>query len=63
MTDGSQQERNRISNKDGFQDGSETVAVTKRQEAELEVAVRMLRFVLGVTRSDRISNEYIRGTA
>lgn len=44
--------------------GMETVALTKRQEAELEVAeLRMLRFSLGVTRMDRIRNEYIRGTA
>ena len=41
--------------------GLETVALTKSQEAELEVAeLKMLRFVLGVTRMDRIRNEYIR---
>ncbi|KAK3536535.1 hypothetical protein QTP86_013862 [Hemibagrus guttatus] len=35
-----------------------------RQESELEVAeLKMLRFSLGVTRLDRIRNEYIRGTA
>ena len=35
--------------------GLENVALTKRQEAELEVAeMRMLRFELGVTRKDRI---------
>ncbi|KAK3559365.1 hypothetical protein QTP86_012774 [Hemibagrus guttatus] len=35
-----------------------------RQELELEVAeLKMLRFSLGVTRLDRIRNEYIRGTA
>lgn len=34
------------------------------QKAELEVAeLNMLRFSLGVTRVDRIRNEYIRGTA
>ena len=44
--------------------GLEAVALTKRQEAELEVAeLKMLRFSLGVTRMDRIRNEYIRGTA
>ncbi|MCJ8736398.1 hypothetical protein PDJAM_G00257470 [Pangasius djambal] len=44
--------------------GLETVALRKRQEAELEVAeLKMLRFSLGVTRLDRIRNEYIRGTA
>ncbi|MCJ8728839.1 hypothetical protein PDJAM_G00009160 [Pangasius djambal] len=40
------------------------VALRKRQESELEVAeLKMLRFSLGVTRLDRIRNEYIRGTA
>ena len=44
--------------------GMETVAMTKRQEGELEVAeLRMLRFAMGVTRMDKIRNEYIRGTA
>ena len=44
--------------------GFETVALTKRQEAEMEVAeLKMLRFSLGVTRMDKIRNEYIRGTA
>ena len=44
--------------------GLETVALKKRQEAELEVAEdKMLRFSLGVTRMDRIRNENIRGTA
>ena len=43
--------------------GLETVALTKRQEAEMEVAwLKMLRFSLGVTRMDTIRNEYIRGT-
>ena len=33
--------------------GLETVALTKRQEAEMEVAeLKMLRFSLGVTRMD-----------
>ncbi|KAK3556613.1 hypothetical protein QTP70_010810 [Hemibagrus guttatus] len=44
--------------------GLETVSMRKRQESELEVAeLKMLRFSLGVTRLDRIRNEYIRGTA
>ena len=44
--------------------GLETLALTKRQEAEMEVAeLKMLRFSLGVTRMDKIRNEYIRGTA
>ena len=44
--------------------GLETVAVTKRHEAELEVAeLKMLRFAMGVTRLDKIRNEYIRGMA
>ncbi|KAK3548079.1 hypothetical protein QTP70_004507 [Hemibagrus guttatus] len=44
--------------------GLETVSLRKRQEAELEVAeLKMLRFSLGVTRLDRIRNEYIRETA
>ncbi|KAK3522431.1 hypothetical protein QTP86_010638 [Hemibagrus guttatus] len=44
--------------------GLETVSLRKRQEAELEVAeLKMLRFYLGVTRLDRIRNEYFRGTA
>ncbi|XP_060780340.1 leucine-rich repeat and IQ domain-containing protein 1 [Neoarius graeffei] len=44
--------------------GLETVALTKKQEAELETAeLKMLRFGLGVTKMDRNRNEYIRGTA
>ncbi|KAK3547537.1 hypothetical protein QTP86_021515 [Hemibagrus guttatus] len=44
--------------------GLETVSLRKRQESELEVAeLKLLRFSLGVTRLDRIRNEYIRGTA
>ncbi|KAK3564136.1 hypothetical protein QTP86_007804 [Hemibagrus guttatus] len=43
--------------------GLETVSLRKRQESELEVAeLKMLRFSLGVTRLDRIRDEYIRGT-
>ena len=44
--------------------GRETVALMRRQEAELEVAeLRMLRFALGVTRLDKIKNTHVRGTA
>ncbi|KAI5627659.1 hypothetical protein C0J50_8434, partial [Silurus asotus] len=44
--------------------GLETVALSKRQEVELEVAeLKMLRFSLEVTRMDKIRNEFIRGTA
>ncbi|KAI5612903.1 hypothetical protein C0J50_4635, partial [Silurus asotus] len=44
--------------------GLETVELSKRQEAELEVAeLKMLRFSLGVTRMDRIRNEFIRETS
>ena len=43
--------------------GLETVAVTKKQVEEMEVAeMKMLRFSMGVTRKDKIRNEYIRGT-
>ena len=41
-----------------------TAAPTKRQEAELEVAeLKMLIFLLGITRMDNIRTVYIRGTA
>lgn len=36
----------------------ETAALAKKREAKLEV-VKLLRFLLGVTRRDRIVNEYI----
>ena len=43
--------------------GLETVAVTKKQVEEMEVAeMKMLRFAMGVTRKDKIKNEYIRST-
>ena len=43
--------------------GFETVAVTKKQVKEMEVAeMKMLRFAMGVTRKDKIRNEYIRST-
>ena len=43
--------------------GLETVAVTKKQIEEMEIAeMKMLRFVMGVTRKDKIRNEYTRDT-
>ena len=43
--------------------GLETVGTAKYQEAELDVAeMKILRFALGVTRKDKIRNEYIHGT-
>ena len=43
--------------------GLETVTVTKKQVEEMEIAeMKMLRFAIGVTRKDKIRNEYIRGT-
>ena len=43
--------------------GLETVTVTKKQVKEMEVTkIKMLRFAMGVTRKDKIRNEYIRDT-
>ena len=43
--------------------GLETVSITKKQVKEMEVAeMKMLRLAMGVTRKDKIRNEYIRGT-
>ena len=43
--------------------GLDTVAVTKKQLEEMEVAeMKMLRFTMGVMRKDKIRNEYIRST-
>ena len=40
--------------------GLETVAVTKKQVEEMEVAeMKMLRFAMGVTRKNKIRNEHI----
>ena len=44
--------------------GMETVEVTERQVGKIEVAeLKMVRWALGVTRKDKIRNEYVRGTA
>ena len=43
--------------------GLETMAVTKKQVEEMEVAeMKMLRFAMGMTRKDKIRNEFTRGT-
>ena len=43
--------------------GLETVADTKKQPEEMEVAeMKMLKFAMGVTRKDKIRNEHIRST-
>ena len=43
--------------------GVETVAVTKKQVEEMEVAeMKMLRFAMAVTRKDNIRNKHIRST-
>ena len=40
--------------------GLETVAVTKKQVEEMEVAeIKMLRFAMGVTRKDKVRNEHM----
>ena len=44
--------------------GMETVAVTERQMGKIKVAeLKMVRWALGVTRKDKIRNEYVKGTA
>ena len=43
--------------------GLETVAVTKKQVEEMEVAeIKMLRFAMGLTRKYKIRNKHIRST-
>ena len=43
--------------------GLETMAVTKKQVKEMEVAeMNLLRFAIGVMGKDKIRNEYIRST-
>ena len=42
----------------------ETVAMTKRQVGKMEVAqLKKVKCALGVTRKDKIKNEYVRGAA
>ena len=44
--------------------GMETVTVTERQVGKMEVAeLKMVRWALGVTRKDKVRNDYVRGTA
>ena len=44
--------------------GMEMVAVTEKQVGKMEVAeLKTVRRALGVTRKDKIRNEYVRGTA
>ena len=44
--------------------GMEMVAVTERQMGKMEVAeLEVMRWALGVTRKDKIRNQYVRGTA
>ena len=43
---------------------NETVAVTEKEMGKMEVAeLKMVRWALGVTKKDKIRNEYVRGTA
>ena len=44
--------------------GIESVAMTEKQVGKMQVAeLKMVRWALGVTRKDKIKNEYVRGTA
>ena len=44
--------------------GMETVAVTERQVGKMEVTeLKIVRWALGMTRKDKIRNEYVIGTA
>ena len=43
--------------------GTETASMKKTDEKRMDVAeMRMLRWMCGVTREDRIKNDYVRGT-
>ena len=43
--------------------GLETVVVTKKTVEEMKVVeIKMLRFAVGVTKKEKMRNEYIRGT-
>ena len=43
--------------------GMETAAMTKRQVGKMKVAeLKMVRWALGVTKKDKIKNEYVRET-
>ena len=44
--------------------GMETVAVTERQMGKIEIAeLKMVRWAQGMSRKDKIRNEYVGGTA
>ena len=44
--------------------GMEAVAMTEKQEGKMEVAeLKMVRWALGVTKKDKIKDEYVKGTA
>ena len=44
--------------------GMEMVAVTERHVGKMEVTeLKMVKWALGVTRKDKMRNEYVRGTA
>ena len=45
----------------GMHYGMETVAMIKKQEEKMEVAeLKMVRWALGVTKKNKIKNEYVR---